>query len=103
MRFYRNIKLSFVTCILLFGFSSFSMGTLKMSAVRPHKGSACRSAMGEAKRKVLETCKRIEKALNYKTYKTPFVCDWETLSAKKDGETQHKATIKVHFECIAKK
>jgi hypothetical protein len=88
--------------ILFFGLSSFSMDTFKISSIRGNKAFACSSAIGDARRKVLETCKKAEKVLNYSTYKIPILCDWETMSSKKGGEAQHKATIEVSFECIEK-
>ena len=102
MRLYRNIKFIIMSSVLLFGLSSFSMDTFKISAIRKGKAFACSSVIGDARRKVLETCKKAEKVLNYRTYKIPIVCDWETMSSKKGGEAQYKATIEVSFECIEK-
>lgn len=102
MGIYRNIKFYVVSFVLLFGLSSFSMDTFKISAVRGKKAFACSSVIGDARRKVLDICKKAGKVLNYTNYKIPILCDWETLSSKKGGEAQYKATIEVGYECIKK-
>ena len=102
MSLYRKIKLIIMSYILLFTVSSFAKDSFKISAVRKSKGEACSSAMGEARRKVLATCKKADKVLNYKTYETPRICKWQTVPNKKGGDAEHKATIKVSFECIVK-
>lgn len=77
------------------------MDSFKISAVRKSKPFSCSSAIGDARRKVLDICKKAGKVLNYDTYDIPILCDWEELP-KKGKEPQFKATIKVGYECIDK-
>ncbi|MEE2745186.1 MAG: hypothetical protein VYD54_14835 [Bdellovibrionota bacterium] len=91
----------FVFLVFLSMPMAFSMDSFKISAVRKSKPFSCSSAIGDARRKVLDICKKAGKVLNYDTYDIPIVCDWEEL-AKKGKESQFKATIKVNYECIDK-
>ncbi|MDC0253787.1 hypothetical protein OAK75_02745 [Bacteriovoracales bacterium] len=90
-----------IVMIFLSMSSAYSMDSFKISAVRKSKPFSCSSAIGDARRKVLDICKKAGKVLNYDTYDIPILCDWEELP-KKGKEPQFKATIKVGYECIDK-